>query len=55
MCGVGSDCIPALHDAVLNHRVVSNINIVQDDGILNHTVIAHICLFKENGILNRAV
>ena len=37
---IGPDGIAALHDTVFNHRIIADINIVQNDGILDNTVVA---------------
>ena len=55
MGGVGADCIAALHDAVLNHGIVTDVYVVQNNGILDHTIISDINFLKKYGILYRSV
>ena len=39
--GIGAQRIPALHNTILNMRIVADIYIIQDDRILDHAVFAH--------------
>ena len=52
MRGIGFNSITALNDAVFDHRVITNINVIHDHGVLNDTVVADIHFLEENGTLD---
>ena len=41
IAGVGTNCIAAFNDAVLNVSIIADIHFVENNGVLDHTVLPH--------------
>ena len=49
MVGICADRSPALHDAVLDMRIIANIHIIQNDGIFDVAVAPDVGFLKDYG------
>lgn len=45
---VRTECIPALHDTILDDGIITDVDIVKYDRVPDHTVISNVYLLEYN-------
>ncbi len=55
MARICPERIPTLYDAIFNHCVISNVDVVQNHAISNHAILADKHFPEQYGILNAPV